>query len=424
MSTTALAAISLVILIATIIVGIKRKVNLGILAIAVAFILGFFVMTEGGPMSAAALRGKPITELFPFSIFWMTLSVSLMLNVGNVNGAYDLVIKKLVNLTGGRRALIPIFVFIIMFIACSVGMGSSGVVILLCTIASAIAKDQKIDPIFMLLSVLTGTTVAIGSPVAIIGIICNGYAEELWGEQIAPSYMFPHAAAMSILSFAFVYIAFRGWKLEKWDAVKGEDMPKLDTKQILSVCGLGAFIILAIVLGLDIGLSAFLVAAVLLLLRCADEKKVIATVPWSSIIMISGMCMLIGVVKAAGGMDLMTNVLSNFMNKLTVKPLYSIIGSLLSMVSSITGVVMPSMVPTIPAIAESTGANPYAIITSLAFGANCTVTCPISSMGAIALGIMSANPEWDSNVLFKRLFIWAFIMMGVAALLAGIGIAG
>lgn len=416
--------ISLLVFIFTIVVGIKKKVNLGILAIAVGFILGFFVMTEGGSMSSLALRGKPITALFPFNIFWMIVSVSVMLNVGAVNGAFDIVIKKLVNLAGGRRALIPIYVFVIMTISCALGMGTSGVVILLCTIAASIAKDQDIDPIFMLLSVLTGATVAVGSPVAVIGIICNGYSEELWGQRIAPSYMLPHALALAVFSFAFLYIAFKGWKLERWPKTKAEDVPKLNGKQIISMLGMVVFIVLSIVAGFDIGLSAFLVASVLLLLGCADEKKVIATVPWSSILLISGMCMLIGIVQQAGGMDLLTNVLKTMMNRYTVKPLYSIIGSLLAMVSSITGVILPSMIPTIPDIAAAVNVNPFAVVTALAFGANCTVTCPVSSMGAIALGIMSTNPKWDSGVLFKRLFLWAFIMMGVAAVLAGIGVAG
>ena len=53
--------VSLVVFILTIVIGIKKKVNLGILAIAVGFVLGFFVMTEGGSMSSLALSGKPIT---------------------------------------------------------------------------------------------------------------------------------------------------------------------------------------------------------------------------------------------------------------------------------------------------------------------------------------------------------------------------
>ena len=219
-------------------------------------------------------------------------------------------------------------------------------------------------------------------------------------------------------------MVFKGWKLERWPKTKAEDIPKLNGKQILSLVGLGAFILLSIVAGFDIGLSAFLVAAVLLLLGCADEKKVIATVPWSSVILISGMSMLIGIVKVAGGMELLTNALKVLMNRFTVKPLYSMIGSLLAMVSSTTGVILPSMVPTIPDIAVSTGVNPFALVTALAFGANSTVTSPISSMGAIALGVMSGNPEWNSSTLFKRQLFWAVLMMCAASLWAAIGVAG
>lgn len=423
MNTQIIGWMSLIIFILTIVVGIKRKVNLGILAIAVGFLLGFFVMTEGGSMSAVELKGKPIIELFPFEIFWMIVSVSLMLNVGSVNGAFDIVIKKLVGLTGGRRALIPVYVFVIIAVACVAGLGTSGVVILLCTIASNIAKDQDIDPIFMMMTVLIGTTVAIGSPVGIIGIICNGYTQDLWGQSIAPSYMLPHALALAVLTFAFIYVVFRGWKLEKWPQQKKEEIPKLNRDQILSLIGMAVFVVLSIVMGFNLGLSAFLVAAALLLLGCADEKKVIATVPWSSVLMISGMCMLIGIVQQAGGMDLLTGALETLMNRYTVKPLYSLIGSLLSLVSSLTGVTLPSMIPTIPDIAEATGVNPFSIVTSLTFGANCTVISPLNSMGAIAIGIMGSNPNWDTSVLFKRLMIWAFIIMGIAALLAGIGVA-
>ena len=99
--------ISLLVFLLTIVVGIRKNVNLGILAIALGFILGFFVTGDGGAMSSLALKRKPITDLFPFTIFRMIVSVSLMLNVGSVNGAFDIVIKTLVNLVGGRRALIP-----------------------------------------------------------------------------------------------------------------------------------------------------------------------------------------------------------------------------------------------------------------------------------------------------------------------------
>ena len=46
MTDSILSWISLIVFILTIVVGIRRKVNLGILAIAVSFILGFFSRTD------------------------------------------------------------------------------------------------------------------------------------------------------------------------------------------------------------------------------------------------------------------------------------------------------------------------------------------------------------------------------------------
>lgn len=423
MNTLVIGWVSLAVFVGTIILGIKRNMNLGILAVSVSFLLGFFVYVEGGAMSAAKLNGTPITSLFPFNIFWLTLSVSLMLNVGSVNGTFDVIIKKMVGLTKGRRSLIPIYIFVIMFIACSAGAGSSGVVVLLCTIAATLADDQDIDPVFMLLSVLSGSSVSIGSPVAMMGIICNSFSEELWGESIAPGYMYPRSAVMAVLSFAVIYIMFRGWKLERWPEEKQEEAAKLKREQKITLLGLLVFVILSIILKYEMGLIAFLVTAALLLLKCADEEKVIKEVPWSSILLIVGMCMLISVVRIAGGMDLVTTALSKLMNQYTVKPLYSILGSLLAMVSSLTGVVLPTMIPTVPEIAVQTGVNPYSIVTALAYGGNITCASPLCSMGAIALGIMSTNPKWDSSELFKKMLLYSFILMGTAALWAAMGIA-
>ena len=416
--------VSLVLLVGTILLGIFRKKNLGILAIGAAFLFGFFLHSDTGTLSGASGRGSLITSLFPFQIFWQTLSVSLMLNVGSVNGTFQLIIRKLVGLARGRRALIPIVVFLAMMLVCSAGAGSTGIVVLLCTIAANIARDEDISPVFMLLAVLCGATVGVGSPVASIGIICNGFSMDTWGEQIAPSYMYPRAAALATFTFGAVYVLFRGWKLERRPVNREEIRQKLNGKQWLTVAGMILFIILSIVCKLEMGLSAFLVTGLYLLLECADEKQVIAEVPWSSLLLICGMCILIGVVKYAGGMDLLTESLKKLMNAYTVKPIYSILGSLLSMVSSVTGVVLPGLLPTVPEVAVTTGINPYALITALAYGSNIACVSPISSMGAIAMGIMGTNAKWDAGKLFKEMLKYSFILMLVAALWAAIGIAG
>ena len=103
----------------TIILGILKKRNLGILAVAVAFLMGFFVCSDQGALSSPAERGATILSMFPFQVFWQTLSVSLMLNVGTVNGTFQIIIRKLVGLARGKRKLIPAVVFLAMMIACS-----------------------------------------------------------------------------------------------------------------------------------------------------------------------------------------------------------------------------------------------------------------------------------------------------------------
>lgn len=424
MNSEMIATISLVLFVVTVIIGVKMKFNLGLLGLAVAFILGFFVQVEGGSMSAAALGGKPFTALFPMKIFWPVLGVSLMLGVGNTNGTYDIAIHWLTRLAGGRRALLPPLLFVAMTIVVTLGIGSAGATMLFCTIAVNIAYDQDIDPVFMLMCLLCGCFSGVGSPFSMLGIINNNYAMEYYGERIAPGYLYPRTLIMSCICFAVLYISFKGWKLERWPKQKLDEMEKMNRKQILTLIGFFAFMFLSLVCGLDLGLCGILIAAVLVLLGCADQKKIIAEVPWNSIVMIAGMCIFAGVVKEAGGMDLLTNILLKVMNHTTVKPIYALIGGLLGLVSSITSVVMPSMMPTIPGVATATGVNPYALMLALSFCANTCSCSPVNSMGAMAYGIMGGKKKWDQDAVFKKQFVWSFIMLAVVVVLATVGICG
>lgn len=423
MNSQAIAIISLIVLVATIFVGVKKKINLGILGLAVAFVFGFFVQVEGGAMSSAALGGKPFLELFPMKIFWPILGISLMLSVGNINGTYNIAIKWMTKLANGKRRLLPIIVFLIMTVAVYLGVGTSGVVVLLCTIATNIAYDQDIDPVFMLMSVLCGCFIGVASPMSIIGIICNNYAEEYYG-QVYTSVSIVRALVMCLIMFVIVYVGFKGWKLEDWEPMKSEDIPKMDKKQWMTLGGLAAFIILGLVFKFDLGLCGILIATILLICGCADQKKVIADVPWGSIIMISGMCILVGVVSAAGGMDLLVSALSSVATKITVKPIYALIGGIMGLVSSITSVILPTMLPTIPELAAGTGVQPFSLFLALAFCANATCCCPVSSMGAIAHGIMSGKNKWDSDVMFKKMLLWSAILMVSVAIMAAVGVCG
>jgi di/tricarboxylate transporter len=59
-----------------------------------------------------------------------------------------------------------------------------------------------------------------------------------------------------------------------------------------------------------VGLAAMTGAAILSLLRAADEKEAIKKMPWSVILMVCGVTVLIGVLSAQRGVDLFTDLLA------------------------------------------------------------------------------------------------------------------
>ena len=61
-------------------------------------------------------------------------------------------------------------------------------------------------------------------------------------------------------------------------------------------------------------LISFAVAVVLLLLNVADEKVVIKGVPWSTLLMVTGIGMLMNIVSDVGGVALMSNGLASIID--------------------------------------------------------------------------------------------------------------
>lgn len=102
----------------------------------------------------------------------------------------------------------------------------------------------------------------------------------------------------------------------------------------------------------NVGLISFAVAVVLLLLNVADEKVVIKGVPWSTLLMVTGIGMLMNIVSDVGGVALMSNGLASIMTPKTAVAIQGFSAGILSWFSSAIGVVWPTMVPTVGAIAE------------------------------------------------------------------------
>jgi len=95
------------------------------------------------------------------------------------------------------------------------------------------------------------------------------------------------------------------------------ELPKFDTKQKITLVGMGALVIGVILFKLNVGLLAFTIGVILLALKVSTEKRVVAGIPWSTLILVTGVNVLMNIVIQLGGIDLLANGLASLMTPLT-----------------------------------------------------------------------------------------------------------
>ena len=90
-----------------------------------------------------------------------------------------------------------------------------------------------------------------------------------------------------------------------------------------------------------------------------DEKQAIKSIPWGVLLMVSGVGILMNLVIQEGGIDLITNALGGIMTEKTAAGLVGATAGIMSWFSSATGVVYPTMIPTVSGLVDQIGtANP------------------------------------------------------------------
>ena len=182
----------------------------------------------------------------------------------------------------------------------------------------------------------------------------------------------------------------------------------------IATLGLIGLLILSVILfEVNVGMGAFLVAVVLVLTGCADDREAIKRMPWNVIIMVCGVTVLIAVLEKAQGIDLLVSLVARFATKETVAPLVAFLTGIISVYSSTSGVVLPAFLPMVPGLAaELGGANPFGIAASMNVGGHLVDVSPLSTIGALCI---ASAPTDDSRNLFNKLLAWGLSMAVVGA---------
>ena len=415
-----MAYISLIFLAIVVFLAVKFGKNPGILGVCASFILGFLVLNDKGVAVSSIAGGcKLIMGAFPTTMFLRIMFSAMLFSILGSNGTLQFLTDRVLMLAKGNQKLFPVIFFFLNLALSFAGVNTFTQLVIMTPIACSIAHRCKQHPLLLLMSTAIGARAAYTSPLNVLGIAMYATADaQGFGfdgtQQI-------RMTIVSFVSFAVYYIALKAYKLPRVEMEVNKD-EHLNSQQWISLIAVITCIVLSI-LGFELSIMSGAFTAVLVLVLNLDEKKIISSVPWSTIITICGMSMLVSMIQKAGGIDLLISFFQSFMTKSTCVPFFIIIAALLSSVSSATGVVIPTLYPTLPAISATYGVAPGVLGLAIAIGATATGIMPMSTVGATFLGL-SAPEDNENNYLFNMLMLSALILVVVAIILSFFGVIG
>ena len=401
------ALASLLALLLAIILSMVSRLNVGLLAIALAWLVGVYV---AGQKPDAVLAG------FPAALFLTLTGVTLLFACAETNGTVERLAHRAVGLARGQRRWLPVLFFIIALLVSTVGPGAISSVALVVPLAMAIGERAKIPPFLVALMVANGANAGNLSPISSVGVIANtkmaeggvgGHAGKVW---------FANFIAHALVAAA-AYLLFGGRTLsgDNVDAQIEIERAPLTRPQLLTIAIITLWIVGVVALKWNLGLSAFAAATLLIVLNSADEAQAIKKVPWSVIVMVCGVSLLIAMLEKTGGMELFTGLLARISSPRSINGVIAFITGVISTYSSTSGVVLPAFLPTVSKLAAQLGgADPLAIALSINVGSSIVDVSPLSTLGALCIAAVS-DPD-AAPKLFRQLLLWGLAMAVVGAL--------
>lgn len=410
------ATISLLAVVVVFAVGAIKKnpLHLGVLAMAVAYLIGKF----------AGVKDTAIMGYFPTTMFVRVFGIMFFFAIAQANGAIELLAKKMISKVGRNAKLMPFFLFYTGVILGSIGINSLAGMAILSGIGISLAVASENNP--LLYGIAGGYGIACGcySPIneytANIISACEGAGLEY---NLVSIYLL-NLVAFSI-SFLVIYLLMGGLKGKgTLDAEVVKDIPAFSRGQVISLIGIPVIVALVAIFGIDIGWAGLLVGIVCVLLGASKCMEALKKVSLPSLILICGVGTLVNLASEMGGFELLSAGLTKIMNSTTSAPLMSLTASALSLFT-ISRLVVITLIPTVPGILETfPAASPALVIAATCAGAFASSIGPLSANGALIMSNLSQQfgEEKAGKFYTKQMVMGVIGALVVAAfyLVAGI----
>ena len=385
-------------------------INVGLLSLALAMLLGVYA----GGMSLASVLGG-----FPVSLFVTLIGITLLFSIAEHNGTLSRLTARAVRLCRGHAGAIPIMFFVLGFVISTIGAGATPTSALLAGPAMAVAARAGISPFAMVLMTGNGALAGTLSPFAPTGVVAHGVMARIGLPGVEWK-----TFAFNALAHTFVgvvgFLLFGGRRLFGREAgqarAEAPTAESLEARHWLTTAGIVVLIVLVAGFSFDVGLVSLVVAVALILMHACDEQKAIKAMPWSVILMVTGVTVLIDMMQKTQGLALITGAIATVSTASTIAPIVAFGTGIVSVYSSTSGVVLPAFLPMAPDLAMRLGhTTPLDIAWSINVSASLVDLSSLSTVGALYIAGMPAGS--DSKKLFNQLLVWGLSMSVVGALI-------
>ncbi|TDD00213.1 hypothetical protein E1292_29320 [Nonomuraea deserti] len=417
-----LATLSIIVLAALLAATLIPGFDLGLGALAAAFLLGL----------AAGVTANDVTAFFPADFFVLIVGVTALFAVAQRNGTLDWLLDLLLRLAGGRLVLIALVPFAIGAVLTAAGTLPAAATAIVSPIALGFAARYRTSPLIAAVLGVTGIISGLLSPLAVYGVTARELSTKLGiGLPGSAPVAFLSGGLLAGLAVCAALLVVGMWNggIPRGRAPVSGELPgapepapaatrtRPGARAFTLLCML-AVVALSVGFDMNVGYLGLTAALILQLVFRLPVDAIVSRIPWNVVLLIGGLLTYVGLMQHLGAFKQISDLLT-----IEGSPLLSLL--VLCYIAGVTSfaassiAVFATVMPLLPPLVAA-GVSPVGGVLALALASVLVDINPLGITGGLILG--AAEPSVRPR-LFRQLLTYGLISIVVAPLLAWLAFA-
>lgn len=405
---------SLILLVVAFAVATLRGVNLGFTIIPAGLVL----------LLVAHVSTDDYFATFPASLVLQVVGVTYLFQIVQRSGAIDRAIGAAERATGRRDWLLPWVMFVLAGALSALGALPAAALAIVTPVAMRAAQLRRIDPMLMGVVTISGALAGGFSPISVWGKLIDDLTQQAHRPISIPALFaleFGLNLAVGIVAF-FVYGGAGLVRAHRGGPEVAESSPDVPGTsrttlfELLSALAVVAFVVLVTVPDWDVGLTAISLGVVLQLIFRPSDAELVRALPWSVVLVISGVLLYVGLLQKVGTFDAIAHHIGNIGSLAVGILAVAYLGALFASFESSSVAVLGIVIPVALTVTHSLEGTSLMLALALVSWAVVVVSSnPYHLSGGL---VIASSPESTRPLMFRKLLTWSF---GVAAVVPLIG---